>query len=172
VLERLLLGSVAERIAREAPCRVLVVRDDAAQEPGTIVLGDDLWEHSRAARRDALALAEAFSARLDVVHAVEGGIPYLRAMQGALPDPVLEKLRAEADAKLDDLLRDAPPGLEATRAVVLDDPAHAICARAEQLRADLVVVGTRSASDIERVLLGSVAGKVLSHAPCSVLVVR
>ena len=56
--------------------------------------------------------------------------------------------------------------------IARDKPAHAICEHAAQVKAGLVVVGTRSPSDIERVLLGSVADRVVRHAPCSVLVVR
>ncbi|MGZ3421593.1 MAG: universal stress protein [Polyangiales bacterium] len=52
------------------------------------------------------------------------------------------------------------------------DPARQIARLAEKLGADLVVVGTHVDSAIEQLLLGSVAGRVLRKAPCSVLVVR
>ena len=173
LLRQLLLGSVAERIANDASCRVLVVRGHgSAAAPETIVLGDDLQERSRAARADAFDLAALLSARLDVVHAPDLGVPYFASAHLALPDRVFDELRIEASKQLDAFRAEAPPGLEITKVVAQDDAAHAICARAEQVGAGLVVVGTRSPSDIERVLLGSVANKVVRHAPCSVLVVR
>lgn len=172
-LQSLLLGSVAERIARNAPCRVLVVRGEgSAAAPGTIVLGDDLGGGSAAARRDAFELAALLSARIDMVHVPDLGIPYLSSVTLSMPDQVFDDLRIEASKQMDVLRAQAPPGVEVTKVVAQDDAAHAICARAKQVSAGLVVVGTRSPSDIERVLLGSVANKVVRHAPCSVLVVR
>jgi nucleotide-binding universal stress UspA family protein len=172
-LQSLLLGSVAERIARDAPCQVLVVRGrGSAAAPGTIVLGDDLGEGSRAARREAFELAARLSARVDMVHTPDLGIPYLSSVTLSMPDRVFDDLRIEASQQMDILRAQAPSGVEVTKVVAQDDAAHAICARAKEVDAGLVVVGTRSPGDVERVLLGSVANKVVRHAPCSVLVVR
>lgn len=172
-LQKLLLGSVASRIVHDAPCRVLAVRGEHSPvEPGTIVLGDDLSELSNRARADALELARRLGASLDVVHAPDLGIPYFTSLGTPLPPPVFEAVREEAAQKLDALIENAGDDLEITRSVVRDKPAHAICERAEHTGAGLVVVGTGSPSDIERLLLGSVADRVVQHAPCSVLVVR
>ena len=43
---------------------------------------------------------------------------------------------------------------------------------AEEQGADLVVVGARGATGLQRFLMGSVASKLAHHAPCSVLIVR
>lgn len=68
---------------------------------------------------------------------------------------------------------------EATRAGVATtchprrgEPADAIIAVAEEVDAELIVVGNRGLSSARRYLLGSVPGKVTHHAPCSVLIVR
>ena len=90
----------------------------------------------------------------------------------ALPDRAFEALRAESSEQMDALMSEAPAGVEIAKVIARDKPAHAICERAKQVDAGLVVVGTHSPSDIERVLLGSVADRVVRHAPCSVLVVR
>ncbi len=50
--------------------------------------------------------------------------------------------------------------------------AETIVERARKEKADLVVVGARGLSNIQRFLLGSVSQKVVTHAPCSVLVVK
>jgi nucleotide-binding universal stress UspA family protein len=63
-------------------------------------------------------------------------------------------------------------GIEAT-CEILDAPAAAAIVRqATAMDAELVVVGTRGETGLARVLLGSVAEKVVRNAPCSVLVVR
>src|SRR5207253_4081305 len=51
------------------------------------------------------------------------------------------------------------------------DPGSQIVEAAKEFAADLIVMGTRGRSGLERLLVGSVARKVLHHAPCSVLVV-
>jgi nucleotide-binding universal stress UspA family protein len=49
---------------------------------------------------------------------------------------------------------------------------EAIINQATNLHADLIVIGTRGIGGFKRLLLGSVSSGVVSHAPCSVLVVR
>lgn len=49
---------------------------------------------------------------------------------------------------------------------------ESILANAEKIGADLIVMGSRGKKGLERFLLGSVASKVVAHAPCSVLIVR
>ena len=51
-------------------------------------------------------------------------------------------------------------------------PAEAIVAHAKEIGADRVVVGHKGKSNLERLLLGSVAQAVVAHAPCSVFVVK
>jgi nucleotide-binding universal stress UspA family protein len=52
------------------------------------------------------------------------------------------------------------------------DPAEAILEVAQEQQADLIVVGNRGLTGIERFLLGSVSSKLSHHAPCSVMIVR
>lgn len=51
-------------------------------------------------------------------------------------------------------------------------PADLIVKVAEDKKIDLLVLGSRSKKGLDRFLIGSVASKVVAHAPCSVLVVR
>jgi nucleotide-binding universal stress UspA family protein len=60
-----------------------------------------------------------------------------------------------------------------TQAVVLEgDPRSRIVEEAEKWKADLIVLGSHGYTGIKRLLLGSVASSVVSHAPCSVEIVR
>jgi nucleotide-binding universal stress UspA family protein len=63
-------------------------------------------------------------------------------------------------------------GLSVETAILNGDPRSAIVDEAERWSADLIVIGTHGYTGIKRWLLGSVAQAVVSHAPCSVLVVR
>ena len=63
------------------------------------------------------------------------------------------------------------PGL-VTRLTKSGNPTHVIIKTAEELDSDLVVIGARGHSRLERMLIGSVSDAVATHAPCSVVVVR
>ncbi|MEX2646246.1 MAG: universal stress protein, partial [Gaiellaceae bacterium] len=54
----------------------------------------------------------------------------------------------------------------------IGEPAAKIVETADELGADLIVIGTRNGSALERLVLGSTSTKVLHHAHCDVLVVR
>lgn len=62
--------------------------------------------------------------------------------------------------------------LRATSRPLSGDPRHALVDEARRMNADLIVVGSRGRSGVAKILLGSVASHVVTHAPCSVLVVR
>ena len=59
-----------------------------------------------------------------------------------------------------------------TTAVESGDPASAIVRRAQEAKADLVVVGSRGLGAIKGLLLGSVSNKILSTAECTVVTVK
>jgi nucleotide-binding universal stress UspA family protein len=63
-------------------------------------------------------------------------------------------------------------GLKVETEVSNGDPRSVIVDQAEEWSADLVVVGSHGYTGLKRFLLGSVAQSVVSHAPCSVEVIR
>ena len=171
-LSNLWFGSVAERIVRDAACRVLVVRGEGAPFAASrIVVGDDLAPLGKQAREAAFELARAANASVTVVHSLDLGIPYLSTVEVVVPNEVFDEVYAAARERL---AADAAktPELDIENVVVSDRAAVELCARAETTNADLVVVGCHSRHGVERVLLGSVAESVVRRAPCSVLVVR
>jgi len=67
-------------------------------------------------------------------------------------------------------LREA--GLTAEARMVVGDPRAALQDTARSENSDLVIVGSHGRTGIKKLLLGSVASHIVTHAPCSVLVVR
>jgi nucleotide-binding universal stress UspA family protein len=63
-------------------------------------------------------------------------------------------------------------GLRATSASVVADPRSALLDAVKRHGAELLVVGSHGRTGLTKFLLGSVAAHVVSHAPCSVLVVK
>src|SRR3954447_10678307 len=66
----------------------------------------------------------------------------------------------------------AEQGVEAKTYLVEGDPAEELVKHAQDLGADLLVVGSRGLSRVERITMGSVSHKLFHHAPCSVMVVK
>ncbi len=56
--------------------------------------------------------------------------------------------------------------------VVTGEPAEEILRLANIYNADLILIGSRGLTGMQRILLGSVSGQIVTEAPCSVLVVK
>ena len=172
-LSRVLLGSVAERIVRYAHAPVLVAR--RGPETRTILVATDLSDPSLPALTAAAHEAQGSGARLIVIHCLEltalvavpeyGGLPS-QGMPPIIPEGAREGAMGRLAGALEHLR------LEGDRRIVEGFPPTAILSTAEEVGADLIVLGTRGRTGIRRVLLGSVAEDVLRRAKCSVLVVR
>ena len=63
-------------------------------------------------------------------------------------------------------------GFKIDTAIRQGDPRSRIVDKAEEWKADPIVLGSHGYTGIKRLLLGSVASSVVSHAPCSVEIVR
>jgi nucleotide-binding universal stress UspA family protein len=171
--ERLLMGSVAEEIFRQAPCPVLTVGPlvpaDTARETGfsQIVLAADFSSPSPAAAPYALALAQDYEARLTLVHVVPQQVGSL-----ALEDvDILDRTKA-----LHNLISaDTEESCRPECVVRLGDPASNILGVAKERNADLIVMGVRPAKGhlAAATHLGTgAAHTVVSFAPCPVLTIR
>lgn len=176
-LERLFLGSVAARVTRYAHCPVLVAREGALDGP--VIAATDLSDPSLpalSAGRDHALRRKASLVGLHVVELV-GAASYLSAA-GAPFGIMPTSYTAESIAQLVDVGKRVLSGaMESVQAngealAVAGDAESVIVDTAKERRAQLLVVGTRGRTGLERVALGSVAEKLVSHAPCSVLVVR
>jgi nucleotide-binding universal stress UspA family protein len=164
------LGRVAEAVVRNAHCNVLVVRSGVGH--GWVLAATDLSDPSFPAIVAAAAEARRRAARLEVVHAV-GFLDMQAAYLVELGTPSISpppNVFEAAARHLSECV--ARLHVDAT-CKVLDRPAAAaIVGEADAVGAELVVVGSRGRSGLQRLVLGSVAEKVTRAAGCSVLVVR
>jgi nucleotide-binding universal stress UspA family protein len=172
-LARVLLGSVAETVIRHAPCSVLAVRPDGEPKPFTHILcPTDFSDHSRQAHELAAELVRPGGAGITLLHVLELPVAYagephppelyrdLDKRSADLLDTWAAQLRSKVSVPVVTRSRIGRPGTE-TLAVLDDDRTF-----------DLVVMGSHGRTGIKRVLLGSVAEKVVRHARCPVLVAR
>ncbi len=142
----------------------------------TIVVGTDGSQTANEAVRQAVALAKAHDARLDIVSAYEP-VPAARLREEAQQVPSDLQWMVNPREDVEATLRTASAEAEAAGVPTATyarqgDPADAILDVAEERGADLIVVGNKGMTGAKRFLLGSVPNKVSHHAPCSVLIIR
>jgi universal stress protein A len=124
----------------------------------------------------AAALAEEFAASVVLLHVVEerlvtGPLP-AEVYLGELPK-VREDLVKEAQTRLMKCLETLnAQGITATGEVLVGGPSQVILDQAVNKGVDLIVMGTHGRTGLTHLLIGSVAERVIRHAPCPVFVVR
>lgn len=172
-LSRILLGSVAEKVVRHAPCSVLAVHPDGESKAfSNILVPVDFSESSRHATELAAAIAVPGGAGITLFHVVD--IPVAYSGEPAIPGFI-----RDLDKRSNDLLESWATQLRSktavpvvTRSRIGRPGAQTLAVLENEPAIDLVAVGTHGRTGVSRVLLGSVAEKIVRHAPCPVLVAR
>jgi nucleotide-binding universal stress UspA family protein len=140
--------------------------------PRSILLATDGSEEAELATRVAVELAKSTGAELHVVHIKLVPItpPYPEVLDWRED---LERAEREARELLDGQVKKVEDAGGAVAGVHLreEQPADEIVALAEDLRVDLIVMGSRGRGRIRRALTGSVSDRVVRRARCPVLVV-
>ncbi len=174
-LAALRLGSVSAEVCDRAPCPVLVARHARISH---VLLAHDGSGPARAAEelvsgcsafggvpvtlvsaippKDAWGLDARVLARREVAAGIDATREAARDRMTEVQAAAASRLR-EAGHPVTCLVRDGPP-------------ANVILEEAERCGADLIAMGTRARRGLDRILVGSVARKVLLHAVASVLV--
>jgi nucleotide-binding universal stress UspA family protein len=142
----------------------------------SIVVGTDGSDTARTAVGAAVDLAKLTGATLHLVSAYEPvSGQRLRHEARAAPADLqwMVNPRDQVDATLAEAAERARAGdVEAQTFAREGDPADAILDVAEELGADLIVVGNKGMTGARRFLLGSVPNRVSHHAPCAVMIIR
>lgn len=141
-----------------------------------IVVGTDGSETAGEAVRQAAGLAKLTGSQLDIVSAYAPvSKRRVQSEQEEAPPDVHYEIgpREDVNLVLDAAAAKAKKeGLEVQTHPVEGDPAEALLSVAEEVKADLIVVGNKGMTGARRFLLGSVPNNVSHHAPCSVMIVR
>jgi nucleotide-binding universal stress UspA family protein len=136
------------------------------------LLATDGSPHAELAAMKAVDLAKSTKARL---HVVAVGRTFAAAVYDVYAEVGREDLRREAQEVLDEQVRkiEEAGGTVAIAHLKMNERRdEAIVHLAEEIDADLIVIGSRGFGGLKRALLGNVADSVVRHAHCPVLVVR
>jgi nucleotide-binding universal stress UspA family protein len=174
-VQRMLLGSVTEEVVRTAPCPVLAVRSDGDEAPSPIVrrilVPVDFSDASSAAVRHANALAQTYGAEIDLLHVVEQVVyPSAYGVEPAY-FPTQEVL-ARVERTLGEMAREGLGRNQVQVSAVVGYAPMSILDHADEHDIDLIVIATHGRSGLDRMLLGSVAERVLRRAPTPVFIVK
>jgi nucleotide-binding universal stress UspA family protein len=197
-LRHMLLGSVTEQVVRRAPCPVMTVRSswplrsDAAdgeltasqaravdpliRPPKRILVPADLSEASLPALVQAARLAERVHADLYVLHVIDIAYATMPLLSGETDTgTVQQRMMLKAGDALRTFLQGHADALgtrllESPSLLRMGEAPREIQLAAEEVWADLIVLGRHGYRGVRRWLMGSVAEQVLRIAPCPVLV--
>jgi len=182
---RFFLGSVSLELIHKAPGSVRVTRMGGSPQtdrPIRIVIGIDGSAEGDRVIRSVAARCWPEKTEVQIISAVQTLVPATTALDASTyAQERAYSVICEADDRLRfqlensaadaaNVLRQA--GLAVTTHIVDADPREAILAAAERVEADAIFVGARGLGRMDRLLLGSISSYVVTHAHCTVEVVR
>lgn len=135
----------------------------------TILYPTDFSADARPPFEVACALAKEGCGRVVVLHVERPPLTTLGGTAGVPPLPN-EYDRQSLEEQLQ--LIQPPPGIVVEHRLLYGDPISVILGMAQEIGADLIVMGTHGRTGVRRLLMGSVAEAVVRKAPCPVLIVR
>lgn len=172
-LRRLLLGSVAEKVVRHAPCSVLAVRGkNGSSRFHHILCPIDFSPSSREAMERAARLADHDGLGITLLHVLDLPVRFSGEpnVAGFLEDLDRTSARHLAEWAAEIRTRVSVPVIMRTR--IGSPGAQVLSVLDAEPSFDLVVVGSHGRTGLRRAFLGSVAERIVRHAPCPVFVAR
>ncbi|MDQ7844124.1 MAG: universal stress protein [Armatimonadota bacterium] len=135
--------------------RILIAHDGSAQARRAVEVGVDL--------------AARYGATVTVLTALH--VPAFPATMGEVQEATQEQRRVVERFQREAVEYARLHGIDPRLEIVVGHPAEAIVEYARAHGMDLIVMGHRGMSNLQRFFVGSVADRVVDHAPCMVLVV-
>jgi nucleotide-binding universal stress UspA family protein len=174
-LKRLVMGSTTARVIGHAPCNVLVVPRAAQVEFKNILVATDGSRHAAAAASEAVGIAKKNGSKLTIISVVPAelatptDVDFAATRRELLAEKEMQVAEKNAKAVKDAAQKE---GVAVQAFVMTGKPADAIIEIAKEKSADLIIVGSHGRTGIERLLMGSVAERVIVMTSCAVLVVK
>ena len=169
-VSRLLLGSIAEELFRTVNCPVFVLGPKAVVEKKRtlwrFVFATDLEPHSLAAFSQLSRLGDRLHAVISVIRAVHPDIKS-RTERSRIRKETIKRVEAAADPNLRKRIRKIH--------VEFAHPVKAITGFSKRLKADAIIMGIRSGSELTRAathIPWALAHRVIAEARCPVLTIR
>jgi nucleotide-binding universal stress UspA family protein len=155
-LFRLMMGNVVSRVIGYSPFNVLVVPREVVLKFGRILIASDGSPYSYAAWDEAVYITKRVGCALTAVSVARD------ESKVQIAKDIVGRLKKEAELQ----------GIPLETVVYQGRPYLAIIEAAKEKQADLIVMGALGMTELSSVLMGSVTERVISYAPCAVMVVK
>jgi len=167
-IEKALVGSVTARVIGHSQRDVLVFPLNSKIGWNSILLATDGSKFSRTATERAIDIAKSYGSGVRAVSVVD----VTEEFQTEAPEAV-EKLIEEARGYVERVKDDAEALGVKTEALVREGETFKVITElAKKFNCDVIVMGSHGRTGVKRLLMGSVAEKVIGYAPCPVLIIR
>ena len=170
-LQKVLIGSVAEEIFRQADCAVLTVGPRVKEEPPrevelkNILFATDFGHGAEKAAVHALSLAQEHGAKLTMLHVIQEATAFTE-----------ESVRRQREFNIENLKKLVPEGAEnwckPVFRATFGEAVEEIITMARETNADLIVMGAKTRKSLAGHAPVTVAYSVVTKAWCPVLTVR
>jgi len=167
-VERLLVGRVTARVIGHSQRDVLVVPLGTSVGWKTILLATDGSKYSAVAAERAIAFAKSYGGELKVLSVVDVPTEFYAEAPQAVDDLIKKAKSYVADIKK----QAEAAGVKAETFIGEAEAHQAVLNLAKEQKADMIVIGSHGRTGMRRLLMGSVAEKVIGYAGCPVLVVK
>jgi nucleotide-binding universal stress UspA family protein len=175
--EHFLLGSVTEKVLRNAVCPVMTVPPRAATTAklpfGRLLCPIDFSQASIDALHVALSLANEADAELEVLNVIDWPDDETFLVESFESPDMQKQLETQTARRLDALIPDeAKVWSRPSAKVRVGTPHREIVSAANDMNADLIVLGVHGRNALDVTLFGSTTNQVVRRASCPVLTVR
>jgi nucleotide-binding universal stress UspA family protein len=167
-LERSLVGSVTARVIGYSQRDVLVVPDDTQVGFQRVLVATDGSKQCRPAVEKAIDFSQSYGGEISVVSIVDVPAEFYAEAPQVVEDMIhkakiyVEEVKKKAEAS----------GVKAEAFVKEGEAYQAIVDLAKERDVNIIVMGSHGRTGLKRLLMGSVAEKVIGYAPCPVLVTK
>ncbi|HED67065.1 MAG TPA: hypothetical protein ENJ09_16095 [Planctomycetes bacterium] len=170
-----LFGSVTRKLLRKCPAPVWVVNEHSPLVHEAIVAATDLTPVGERALEMAAFLARVYGCKLHAVHAWQRplGFEILTERRGdEQMEEALHHLEETVEERLAASIARVAPDLDVKAHVACDAPARMIERVLDEVKPDLLVMGTVSRTGVKGLLMGNTAERLLPRVECSLLAIK
>lgn len=172
---QLATGHAFNRLARKAPCSVMLIPEGAAVHLSRVLVPVDFSEHAKLALRAAVELAQASGEpRPQILVQTVFNVGYGYSKTGRTLEEAVREQEQIHQRRLEEFVRDVDfRGLTCElQCSSAEEPEAAIVQLAQARKVDLICVGSRGMTRMASVILGGTAERIVATAPMPVLIVK
>lgn len=143
-----------------------------AKKLNSILVPVDGSKESICACKWACTVAQGTGATITLLHVVDLNLKMTSFDRVSMSGYVPESIKRQGEELLATYRSHMPQELEIKQVLRAGSPHHTIVAVAEEVQPDWIIMGSRGASNLKEIVMGSVSQYVLHHVSCPVMIVK